>query len=316
MDEKHKMFKSISYISSTKCIEPFQSRFIASKYSYCTRSSEVDAKTKIKNLLQDVPQESLNVQSPKHSTFVNFNENEASPEEMLKILQMEYYLLKEEGIQKVPSSISEKQWKELIKLSSPIARAKYFRYLFLSEMAAANDKKKKAAKRAHSAKRHEEISESLKTEGHIQYGLWRNSIMMKRDPSYMNKVSNKKLFNAKLYGQPLIFDFGFEDHMTNHEKKDLTRQLLICFTKNRRHIDPFDLKFCNFDMNGECSEYLQNGIPGLHSNSFPHDIYTESYLEKFPKEKLVYLTPHCKQARLLVFDTFFRVFLWLIIIFD
>lgn len=56
-------------------------------------------------------------------------------------------------------------------------------------------------------------------------------------------------------------------------------------------IDPYDLHFCNFD-EGVLKDYLKRQIPTLEDPTFPINLHEESYLDLFPKDKLVYLTPH------------------------
>lgn len=36
----------------------------------------------------------------------------------------------------------------------------------------------------------------------------------------------------------------------------------------------------------------------MYENWFPFNIHTSSYLDLFPKEKLIYLTPHCREEML------------------
>jgi mitochondrial ribonuclease P protein 1 len=69
---------------------------------------------------------------------------------------------------------------------------------------------------------------------------------------------------------------------------------MLCFAENRFHNDPFDLYFCNANMNGAVMKQLQRNIPTMREPWFPLNVHTESYLDIFPKENLVYLTPHCR----------------------
>lgn len=45
---------------------------------------------------------------------------------------------------------------------------------------------------------------------------------------------------------------------------------------------------------------LHKYIPTMYEKEFPMNIHEKSYLDLFPKQKLVYLTPHCREEM----DTF------------
>lgn len=45
---------------------------------------------------------------------------------------------------------------------------------------------------------------------------------------------------------------------------------------------------------GQLRDYLKRQIPTMDEPSFPLNIHQESYLDLFPKDQLVYLTPHCR----------------------
>lgn len=96
------------------------------------------------------------------------------------------------------------------------------------------------------------------------------------------------------FGEKLIFDCSFEQYMTTRESTAAATQLLKCFGKNRLHKEPFDLHFCNVNFNAETFNTMERRIPHLRSQKFPINLHEGSYLDMFPKEKLVYLTQHCR----------------------
>lgn len=96
------------------------------------------------------------------------------------------------------------------------------------------------------------------------------------------------------FGQKLILDCSYDQHMTEREAINAAKQLMFCFSENRLHDDPFDLYFCNANLNGTTMKYLKKHIPTMLDSSFPMNVHPESYLDIFPKERLVYLTPHCR----------------------
>lgn len=40
---------------------------------------------------------------------------------------------------------------------------------------------------------------------------------------------------------------------------------------------------------------LEKFIPTLYESWFPLNIHESSYLDVFPKDQLIYLTPHCRE---------------------
>lgn len=96
-----------------------------------------------------------------------------------------------------------------------------------------------------------------------------------------------------LFGQKLILDCSYDEYMNTREALNAAKQLMYCFAENRIHDEPFDLHYCNVNLKSQTSKQLERYIPGFLDTSFPINIHTESYMDLFPKEKLVYLTPHC-----------------------
>lgn len=97
------------------------------------------------------------------------------------------------------------------------------------------------------------------------------------------------------YGQPLIIDCSYEDHMVRREITNAAVQATLVFGDNRLHKDPFNIFMCNVNRKGPFMKQLHKNIPLIDEPWFPLNIHTESYLDLFPKEKLVYLTPHCRE---------------------
>lgn len=110
-----------------------------------------------------------------------------------------------------------------------------------------------------------------------------------------------RLRQAMQFGEKLIFDCSFDQHMTLRESTATATQLMQCFGINRKHREPFDLHFCNVNFNAETFNIMERRHPHLRSQKYPINLHEGSYLDMFPKEKLVYLTQHCHND-LTVFD--------------
>lgn len=93
----------------------------------------------------------------------------------------------------------------------------------------------------------------------------------------------------------LVFDCSYDEFMSYQNIKSTAKQLCLCFAANRNHSMPFDLHFCNANPEGLTMQALNKLIPTLHNKSFPLHLHTESFTEIFPKDKLVYLTPHADE---------------------
>lgn len=94
------------------------------------------------------------------------------------------------------------------------------------------------------------------------------------------------------FNPQLIFDCSYDQYMTIHEAKNTGKQLSFCFAANRKHVKPYDIHMCNVDCNGPTMQGLQKWIPTMYNKSFPLQLHEKCFTELFPREKLVYLTPH------------------------
>lgn len=104
-----------------------------------------------------------------------------------------------------------------------------------------------------------------------------------------------------IFGQPVVIDCSYDEHMVHREIINAAKQLTYVFGDNRIHKDPFNMHLCNVNLEGTFIEQLERNIPSLQEPWFPLNIHQKSYLDVFPKEKLVYLTPHCREE-LTVYD--------------
>lgn len=206
----------------------------------------------------------------------------------LKRLMLEIELLYEGGEQ-VPSHLKVDQWKTLLQLSSRSSRMKHLRYLFLIEKKKENRIVRKLEKRAERL----ELYENLPKNDHIEYGLLRNSMFHRIYEKQMNYFYNYRLCEAMLFGQDILIDCSYDGHMSLKEKSNCAKQLLLMWSYNRTHKDPFNIVFCNVNKEETTFNCLTKTIPTIDEPTFPFNYTHKNYLELYPKEKLVYLTPHC-----------------------
>lgn len=199
--------------------------------------------------------------------------------------------MRQEG-RKVPSKLTSTEWNRIHELKSISARRKYLSFLFTCEMKNVNRQKRKEEFKI---KREQKLAEKReKAESEIVYGLGYNSFFLKIYETKINMWHNKKLINAMQFGQKLIIDCSYDEHMSYREADNCAKQLTYTFALNRLHNQPFDLHLCNFDENSKSAQKMINSIPTMFNLDFPINVHKQSYFELFNKERLVYLTPHCK----------------------
>nr|CAG4646557.1 EOG090X0D3U [Macrothrix elegans] len=264
-------------------------------------------KSERKNVLSIIPsrtfcQEPENTASEYKFPHVALNEDviktltEGDPEliKRLKVIEFEYEVAKQEGA-RTPSRLTLEQWKELLRLPSLSGRKKYLTFLFKVEMTKINEKKKKEKEKIRrEAEREASKAEPSETEEHIPYGLGKNTIMLKVYDNKMDYFNNYKMIRSYQFDQPVVYDLGFDQNMTAAEQKNTAKQLMLAFVACREHEQPLPMHFCNVNVKSGVFQQLLKLVPTLHLDEFPITLSPKSYLDVFPKEKLIYLTPHCR----------------------
>ncbi|KAJ6647026.1 Mitochondrial ribonuclease P protein 1 like [Pseudolycoriella hygida] len=186
--------------------------------------------------------------------------------------------------------VKKYQWDQVITLESTSARRKFYAYLFASQKRREN----KVLKQQMNRKAREAGSCEL-SKKHINYSLGHTTFFLRIGRSTVNLFRNNRLRQAMKFGEKLIFDCSYDDHMTLKEAKNAAEQLALSFATNRKNREPFDLHFCNVNFNSQTMQHLERIFPGVRSEKLPLNLHEGSYLELFPHSQLVYLTPHCKE---------------------
>ncbi|CAK9816181.1 Mitochondrial ribonuclease P protein 1 homolog [Anthophora quadrimaculata] len=185
---------------------------------------------------------------------------------------------------KVPSIITDYDWLQLLKSTARSQRRSYLEFRWKVEIRDKNREKKKELKQLK--------NDSSKEEDDSIYGLSKCTMFFRIRDSTINNFYNSRLISAMLHEPAIVFDCGYEAFMAPYELQNCAKQLLLSFSANRIHDDPFNLYFCNTNMDGPIMQRLHRVIPQIHNPDFPLNITTKSYLDIFDKKKLVYLTPH------------------------
>lgn len=101
--------------------------------------------------------------------------------------------------------------------------------------------------------------------------------------------SRKQLKSAKMANSPckigVVIDLSFDELMINKDMGKVIKQILRVYTENRRATAPMQLHLTSFV--GRCKEEMSkhNGY-----ENWDMHFHATSYLDVFPKEKLVYLS--------------------------
>lgn len=222
--------------------------------------------------------------------FTSITNGDPVLEKKLKILFLEVEVLRQSG-HRIPENVKLRHWKELLTMETRTGRRKYLSYVFGVEKSQENRKKKKAAQK----QQREDEMKKLPENNHIIYGLGHNTILHRVYDTTMNHFYHSKLIQAMQFGQKIVVDCSYDSHMTLREVMDCGKQLTYMFSDNRAHDNPFDLYLCNARHEGNTMKQLVKFIPTLYDPDFPINITEKHYLDLFPKENIVYLTPHCRE---------------------
>ncbi|GFW13350.1 mitochondrial ribonuclease P protein 1 homolog [Trichonephila clavipes] len=194
---------------------------------------------------------------------------------------------------RIPEYITADQIQALCNLESRTQRFEYLKFLFKKEMCKIADAEKKEKKKKERKLRLLEMLNNSEN-SHIDYGLGRNSLLLSVRTHSTKKFYQKKLANAILFGEKIVLDLGYESYMTEKEKKACVSQLKLIYSVNRKSRDPYDLYFCNAMLSSNYIQYLKKCMPKFSDSLI--SLTDKSYMDLFPKEKLVYLSPHAKET--------------------
>ncbi|XP_026759089.2 mitochondrial ribonuclease P protein 1 homolog isoform X1 [Galleria mellonella] len=213
-------------------------------------------------------------------------------EKKLRILMLEVEVMRQDG-RCAPNILLSKHWQHLMQLETRNQRTKYLLYLWKTEKSKENQKAKKEARR----KQLEEMPPEANKEypDDITYGISERSLFLRIRDQSINNFDNYRNLQAIIHGLPIVIDCSYEDYMVYREAVNAAKQMTFLFGDNRIHRDPFNIHLCNVNTEGSFMKQLEKNIPSLKESWFPLNIHTKSYLDIFPKERLVYLTPHCRE---------------------
>lgn len=190
---------------------------------------------------------------------------------------------------RVPSILHCDQVAELMELSTKSQRMKYLNFLYKKELLI-NARAKKKVRQAEARKARVKVE----TE-HIRYGSSFNALLPFINRADMKKLYKRHAASGMLFRQDIVVDLDYDNYMAKWESKNCAYQLCQINRANIAHKDPFNVYLCNADRSKATVQYLEKYFPHIWDDYFI-TCSSSSYLDIFPKEKLVYLSPHSAEV--------------------
>lgn len=222
----------------------------------------------------------------------------------------EYEYMKYNNDGRVPSNISVDQMATFLEHGrSSQNREKLFNYFFKREMRKLSDAKLTKIKRKLAIDSLEEKRKLLTSklgkhertgplseEGRLIYGLWHNTLFTRIEEKRIRfDRSRNRLIEAAISGRKLIFDFDFDDLMSQGNMRSNVEQVQDFYGRNRFDYNDvrFDLWFCNLKPDSTSAKYMKSsGLKNVYDINSLVTVTEDCFTNYFDRSKLVYLTPN------------------------
>ncbi|CAH1264672.1 TRMT10C [Branchiostoma lanceolatum] len=202
-----------------------------------------------------------------------------SPEEKeWKRAQLELELMFERfDVEKV--TITDRHIEQFMGLQTNKARQKFVDYMIKTEYKKRSFAEKKAAKQQ---RRKELLEGPVPKSTTFQPMIWGRKMELFYG---WNQARNM------MFGSDLVFDFSYEDEMQFREKINLCDQLNEALGANRQDTEPFHMHLVNLRHDGQTyKELARSRTDENFADKILGTVTEKSYLDLFPRERLVYLT--------------------------
>ncbi|CAF0819498.1 unnamed protein product [Brachionus calyciflorus] len=208
--------------------------------------------------------------------------HELSPEEKKEAIQNLWTFRKENGLP-VPKILTEYTINELLKCESFSHLKKSMIHLVKEEFYAYQKEQKKLEKLKRAEIEDKENNSYTGTQTYLK----------PVGNSEIKDFNRKKVLSSIITNEPsIVFDFRYLSlHTRIEHKKSIYRQFIEIINENRSSKLPFQIHFCNYDSN---SDFHQRYAHFLEFDKNLINDTPKSYLDIFPKNKLVYLSRDAK----------------------
>ncbi|CAN7992079.1 unnamed protein product [Ixodes hexagonus] len=251
------------------------------------------------------PQESEKWKDPRRYSVTDFPDLAADKEtkKRLRPLLRQHKLRLRHGLL-APLELTRENLLDLLALPSHNRRCRYFEYLSHKENKRLKQLRREAGVTAPAASEPKQPRPPFvphTADYTDEYRLFGNCFLIRLQETAMLTFYESRQIPAVMFGQSLVFDLAYDDQMTPRECNKAAVDLRAAYGRNRLNRDPFHLHFCNANPRHRTTQLLRDTLFGLAKHTTLSEVTERSYLELFPKENLVYLTPDGKET-MNVFD--------------
>ncbi|XP_071948341.1 uncharacterized protein [Antedon mediterranea] len=262
-------------------------KLVRSLPSVCKNSVPVSVKNKTSTLWISVSQfkNKLIYQSRYYCSITNESSKETSYDRGLEEAKELIEEMRLSGRQ-VPQQISDADLEHFASIKSKKQRLKFMTFMYRRECLRLRDKEKRLEKRE---QRKIESEESKEYET-----LLENTLFLKLNPKRILEFDNWKLSQGMKFGQNVVFDFCYDQYMQRREAISLCMQMRYVIHENKKAKESFHIHFVNH-LEGSLShkELVRTKTKDAY-NKMMVTMSSQSLLEKFPKEDIIYLSPDSK----------------------
>uniref|UniRef100_G3MRS8 RNA (guanine-9-)-methyltransferase domain-containing protein 1 n=1 Tax=Amblyomma maculatum TaxID=34609 RepID=G3MRS8_AMBMU len=212
--------------------------------------------------------------------------------ERLRLLLRQHNLRLRSGLP-TPLELSSQDVLDLLARDSYHKRCRLFKYLFHQEQKRLRQRRRETTGLVTAVMSEPNMGRLLpySADRLDEYRLFGNTFLLRIWGGAIDRFYESRQIPAILFGQSVVFDLSYDEVMTPRECNKAARDLLSVFGKNRWSRDPFQLYFCNASPNGLTARILRSALFEVSKIPLLSELTSSSYLNIFPKEKLVYLTP-------------------------
>ncbi len=219
--------------------------------------------------------------------------NDPQKVEALKRLMLEVSLWRQQGEYQIPEKLTPKHWLTLLKKEGRDNRLTALQFWCSHEK---KQQYRKGLQRLKSERRSAEREKMMaNSDNSLMYDLGENTLFHRIRNQKIFQCYDFKLAMASMFGPHIVIDCSYEKYMRKTELKGCALQIQLAWSDNRKSRNPFNIILCNVDEQSMVVQYMKDTFCSMERPETFLTITNKHYAELFPREKLVYLTPHCDQ---------------------
>lgn len=192
-----------------------------------------------------------------------------------------------------PKKLNSSEWRNLLYRETDIHRERYLKYLYVREKRKETNEMLSRHKKEAFGLNEQKIHGPLTTSSPVDYSLQSTTLFYRINARAIQQKFNYSLALAMMFGEDLIIDCSYEEYMNQSGINSCGRHISYLYSCNRLSNKPFNLVLCNLDKNSRLMNVLNKNLPNFNQGDYFITITEKHYLDLYPAEKLVYMTPHC-----------------------